>query len=194
MLAQLMACGLLASEDRIARPTTCRSTPAQIMGGLYERRHHRPRGRLRPRLGRAAARGYRVLFDEARSVPRRSATPRARALLCRGAPRAGRAASSTSSPIRGSSRCARRCSGPDYRIVEVGFDIPLPGAADQPWHRDFPSPPATLEWPPPELARLQPHRDRHACRSMGPFEIALGTQWDDLRRLPRSGCSRRREL
>ena len=25
----------------------------------------------------------------------------------------------------------------DYRIVEVGFDIPFPGAADQPWHRDF---------------------------------------------------------
>ena len=27
--------------------------------------------------------------------------------------------------------------GPDYRIVEVGFDIPFPGADDQPWHRDF---------------------------------------------------------
>ena len=27
--------------------------------------------------------------------------------------------------------------GPDYKIVEVGFDIPFPGAADQPWHRDF---------------------------------------------------------
>ena len=31
--------------------------------------------------------------------------------------------------------------GPDYRIIELGFDIPFPGAADQPWHRDFPSPP-----------------------------------------------------
>ena len=34
--------------------------------------------------------------------------------------------------------------GPEYKIVEAGFDIPGPGAADQPWHRDFPSPPATL--------------------------------------------------
>ncbi|MCA1654496.1 MAG: phytanoyl-CoA dioxygenase [Sphingomonadales bacterium] len=32
----------------------------------------------------------------------------------------------------------------DYRIVEVGFDIPFPGAMDQPWHRDFASPEATL--------------------------------------------------
>lgn len=28
--------------------------------------------------------------------------------------------------------------GSDYKIVELGFDIPFPGAADQPWHRDFP--------------------------------------------------------
>src|ERR1700712_13410 len=27
--------------------------------------------------------------------------------------------------------------GDDYQIVEVGFDVPLPGAVDQPWHRDF---------------------------------------------------------
>ena len=28
--------------------------------------------------------------------------------------------------------------GPDYRIVEVGFDTPFPGATLQPRHRDFP--------------------------------------------------------
>ncbi|MFM7348549.1 MAG: hypothetical protein ACKO01_03570 [Erythrobacter sp.] len=33
--------------------------------------------------------------------------------------------------------------GPEYRIVEVGFDIPFPDAADQPWHRDFAAPEAT---------------------------------------------------
>jgi hypothetical protein len=67
--------------------------------------------------------------------------------------------------------------GPDYRIVEVGFDTPFPGAEVQPWHRDFPSPPET--------------RDEHRLTSlafnlttvdttdqMGPFEIAPGTQWD----------------
>ena len=34
--------------------------------------------------------------------------------------------------------------GPQYRIVEIGFDIPFPGAQDQPWHRDFPSPASTM--------------------------------------------------
>ncbi len=27
--------------------------------------------------------------------------------------------------------------GPNYKIVEIGFDVPNPGARDQPWHRDF---------------------------------------------------------
>src|SRR4051812_19228397 len=30
--------------------------------------------------------------------------------------------------------------GPYHKIVEIGFDIPEPGAVLQPWHRDFPSP------------------------------------------------------
>lgn len=68
--------------------------------------------------------------------------------------------------------------GPAYTIVEVGFDVPFPGAIDQPWHRDFPSPSET--------------RDGHRLTSlafnvttvdtepdMGPFEIAPGTQFDD---------------
>jgi ectoine hydroxylase-related dioxygenase (phytanoyl-CoA dioxygenase family) len=68
--------------------------------------------------------------------------------------------------------------GPDYQIVEVGFDTPFAGAVNQPWHRDFPMPAET--------------RDEHRLTSlafnmtlvdteedMGPFEIALGTQWDD---------------
>src|SRR4029078_161109 len=36
-----------------------------------------------------------------------------------------------------------RVLGPDYQIIEVGFDVPLPGAFDQAWHRDFPAPRAT---------------------------------------------------
>jgi ectoine hydroxylase-related dioxygenase (phytanoyl-CoA dioxygenase family) len=68
--------------------------------------------------------------------------------------------------------------GPDYRIVEIGFDTPFAGAVHQPWHRDFRMPVET--------------RDEHRLTSlafnmtlvdteedMGPFEIALGTQWDD---------------
>src|SRR3712207_9201857 len=35
--------------------------------------------------------------------------------------------------------------GPDYQIVEIGFDVPFQGAKNQPWHRDFPSPKDTYE-------------------------------------------------
>ncbi len=67
--------------------------------------------------------------------------------------------------------------GPDYEVVEIGFDVPFPGAQNQPWHRDFPSPPET-------------HQDHRltslafnltavdTVQEMGPFEIAAGTQWE----------------
>jgi ectoine hydroxylase-related dioxygenase (phytanoyl-CoA dioxygenase family) len=67
--------------------------------------------------------------------------------------------------------------GEDYEVVEIGFDIPFPGAVNQPWHRDFPSPPET-------------YRDKRltslafnltgvdTVAEMGPFEIAVGTQWE----------------
>lgn len=73
--------------------------------------------------------------------------------------------------------------GDNYRIVEIGFDIPFPGAADQPWHRDFAPP-------------MQTTRDRRlnslafnitavdTVPEMGPFEIAPGTQWDTFEGCP----------
>ncbi|HEY0132080.1 MAG TPA: phytanoyl-CoA dioxygenase family protein, partial [Allosphingosinicella sp.] len=72
--------------------------------------------------------------------------------------------------------------GPDYKIVEIGFDIPFPGAADQPWHRDFPAPEATLKGR--RLNSLAFNLSAVDTRpEHGAFEIAPGTQWDDL-----SGC------
>jgi hypothetical protein len=69
--------------------------------------------------------------------------------------------------------------GPDYKVVEIGFDIPFPGAADQPWHRDFPSPEATLKGR--RLNSLAFNLTAvDTVPEMGPFEVALGTQWDDL--------------
>ncbi len=67
--------------------------------------------------------------------------------------------------------------GPEYEIVEVGFDVPLPGAVNQPWHRDFPM---------PEVTRHERRLNSLAfnvttvdtTEEMGPFEIAHGTQWD----------------
>jgi len=67
--------------------------------------------------------------------------------------------------------------GPDYRIVELGFDVPLAGAVNQPWHRDFPM---------PEVTRTEGRLNSLAFNltavdteeDMGPFEIAPGTQFD----------------
>jgi hypothetical protein len=68
--------------------------------------------------------------------------------------------------------------GPDYRIVEIGFDVPNPGAVNQPWHRDFPAPDETLAG-----RRLNSLAFNVTCvdttAEMGPFEVAPGTQWDD---------------
>ncbi len=73
----------------------------------------------------------------------------------------------------------RAVLGPEYRVVETGFDIPGPGALHQPWHRDFPSPPETLVG-----RRLNSLAFNITTvdveEDMGPFEIAPGTQWDDL--------------
>jgi hypothetical protein len=72
--------------------------------------------------------------------------------------------------------------GPDYKVVEIGFDIPFPGAADQPWHRDFPAPAATMTGR--RINSLAFNLTAvDTIDEMGAFEIALGTQWDDL-----SGC------
>jgi ectoine hydroxylase-related dioxygenase (phytanoyl-CoA dioxygenase family) len=67
--------------------------------------------------------------------------------------------------------------GPDYKIVEIGFDVPNPGAVAQPWHRDFPAPDDTitgrrLNSLAFNLTTVDVEED------MGPFEIAPGTQWD----------------
>jgi hypothetical protein len=68
--------------------------------------------------------------------------------------------------------------GPDYRVVEIGFDVPLEGAVNQPWHRDFPMPEETRrERRLTSLAFNVTTVD--TTEDMGPFEIAPGTQWDD---------------
>jgi hypothetical protein len=67
--------------------------------------------------------------------------------------------------------------GPDYQIVEVGFDTPFPGAKVQPWHRDFPSPRETYEGR--RLTSLAFNLTTvDTTEEMGPFQIAQGTQWE----------------
>ena len=65
--------------------------------------------------------------------------------------------------------------GPDYRIVEVGFDTPFPGAQVQPWPRDFRSPPET--W------------DQHRLTSLA-FNLTTVDTTDEGR--GRAGCRQRR--
>jgi hypothetical protein len=68
--------------------------------------------------------------------------------------------------------------GTDYKIVEIGFDVPNPGAVDQPWHRDFPAPPETLAGR--HLSSVAFNITTvDVFEDMGPFEIAPGTQWDN---------------
>jgi len=73
-----------------------------------------------------------------------------------------------------------RVLGPEYKVVEIGFDTPFQGAKVQPWHRDFPSPPESyIEHRITSLAFNLTGVD--VTEDMGPFEVALGTQWDDGR-------------
>lgn len=70
--------------------------------------------------------------------------------------------------------------GPDYEIVEIGFDVPFQGARFQPWHRDFPSPVETYAGR--RLTSLAFNLTGvDVTEDMGPFEIAPGTQYDDGR-------------
>jgi hypothetical protein len=67
--------------------------------------------------------------------------------------------------------------GPDYKIVEVGFDVPFQGAQNQPWHRDFRSPEET--WRDHRITSLAFNLTGvDVTPDMGPFEIAPGTQWE----------------
>ena len=57
--------------------------------------------------------------------------------------------------------------------MEIGFDVPFQGARNQPWHRDFPSPPETYEGR--RITSLAFNLTGvDVTQDMGPFEIATG--------------------
>jgi hypothetical protein len=73
---------------------------------------------------------------------------------------------------------SREMLGDDYEIVELGADIPLPGAPEQPPHRDFPLPePTRLHKRLTSLAFNASSVD--VTPQMGPFNIAPGTHFDE---------------
>jgi hypothetical protein len=65
--------------------------------------------------------------------------------------------------------------GADWQVVEFGSDIPLPGAENQPWHRDFPMPRATRE-----EGRLTSIAVNASAVDVvdGPFQGILGSQFE----------------
>lgn len=152
--------------------------PAAIIGGLYGDGAIALQGAFSPAWADALREDIETLFAEAQSTPN-GALPRGPARYY---------VEVSPERIRGFVDIATHpwfvavCEsvlGSDYRIVEVGFDIPFPGAADQPWHRDFAAPDATLRGR--RLNSLAFNLTAvDTLAEMGPFEIAPGTQWDDL--------------
>jgi Phytanoyl-CoA dioxygenase (PhyH) len=75
---------------------------------------------------------------------------------------------------------SRAVLGPDYQIVEIGLDVLFQGGKTQPWHRDFPSPRETYE--DRRITSLAFNLTGvDVTPDMGPFEVAVGTHWDDGR-------------
>ena len=58
----------------------------------------------------------------------------------------------------------RAVLGPEYKIVEIGFDTPFEGAMNQPWHRGLSLASRDLARPPHHLVGLQSHRRRRNAR------------------------------
>src|SRR3954464_15090536 len=164
--------------------TTDRSwEAAEIMGGLYGDGIISLKGAFSPDFADRMREDIETLFEEARQVPG-GALPRGPQRFY---------VEVQPERIRGFVEIATHawfvavCEavlGPDYRIVEVGFDIPFPGAADQPWHRDFFVPEATTKQR--RLNSLAFNLTAVDTRpEHGPFEIAPGTQWDQFEGCPK---------
>ncbi|WP_157265236.1 phytanoyl-CoA dioxygenase family protein [Azohydromonas aeria] len=151
---------------------------ARIMGGLYGDGIIALRGAFEPAWADRLREDIEQLFEEARQRPR-GALPRGpQRWYVEVHPERLRGFVDIVTHPWFKAVC-RAVLGPDYRIVEVGFDVPLPGAQDQPWHRDFPMPPETsLGRRLNSLAFNLTAVD--TTPEMGPFEVAPGTQWDEF--------------
>ncbi|HEY0627023.1 MAG TPA: phytanoyl-CoA dioxygenase family protein [Allosphingosinicella sp.] len=157
--------------------------PADIMGGLYGDGIIGLKGAFPPEWADRMREDIEILFEEAKAVPG--------GVLPRGPERWY--VEVQPERVRGFVDIVTHpwfiavCEavlGPDYRIVEIGFDIPFPGAADQPWHRDFAVPEAMTKGR--RLNSLAFNLTAvDTTPEMGPFEIALGTQWDQFEGCPK---------
>jgi hypothetical protein len=152
---------------------------AAIMGGLYGDGIIGLKGAFAPEWADAVYDDIMGLFEEARAIPGGALPRGAERWYVEVQPERVRGFVDIATHPWFVAVC-EAVLGPEYKIVEIGFDIPFPGAQDQPWHRDFPSPEATLTGR--RLNSLAFNLTAVDSRSEhGAFEIALGTQWDDIR-------------
>ncbi|HEX2762836.1 MAG TPA: phytanoyl-CoA dioxygenase family protein [Allosphingosinicella sp.] len=157
--------------------------PAAIMGGLYGDGFIALKGAFPRPWAERMREDIRILFEEAKQVPG-GALPRGpQRWYVEVHPERVRGFVDIATHPWFVAVC-EAVLGPEYRIVEVGFDIPFPGAADQPWHRDFPAPEATTRGRRlNSLAFNLPAVDMRP--EHGAFEIAPGTQWDQFEGCPK---------
>lgn len=151
---------------------------AEIMGGLYGDGIIGLKGAFTPQWADAMNADIMALFEEAKAIPG-GALPRGPERWYVEVQPERIAAFADIATHPWFVAVCEAVLGPDYKIVEIGFDIPFPGAADQPWHRDFKSPDATLKGR--RLNSLAFNLSAIDTREEhGGFEIAPGTQWDDI--------------
>jgi len=157
--------------------------PAEIMGGLYGDGIIGLQGAFSPAFADRMREDIEALFEEARQVPG-GALPRGpQRFYVEVQPERVRGFVEIVTHPWFVAVC-EAVLGNDYRIVEIGFDIPFPGAADQPWHRDFAVPEATSKGR--RLNSLAFNLTAvDTILAMGPLEIALGTQWDQFEGCPK---------
>jgi hypothetical protein len=152
---------------------------AAIMGGLYGDGIIALKGAFSPEWADALHQDIMALFEEAKSVPGGTLPRGPERWYVEVQPERVRGFIDIATHPWFVAVC-EAVLGPEYKIVEIGFDIPFPGAKDQPWHRDFPSPEATLTGR--RLNSLAFNLTAIDTRpEHGKFDIAVGTQWDDIR-------------
>jgi hypothetical protein len=156
---------------------------AEIMGGLYGEGIIGLKGAFSPEWADRMREDIEVLFEEAQAVPGGSLPRGPQRWYVEVQPERIRGFVDIVTHPWFVAVCEAVLTR-DYRIVELGFDIPFPGAADQPWHRDFAVP----------LAMTRDRRLNSLAFNLtavdtrqehGPFEIAPGTQWDEFEGCPK---------
>ena len=136
-------------------------------------RDHRLQGRLLRRVGRPDARGYRGRVRGGAVPPGRRGRPRAEPVVRRDPPEQMRGFVDLVDHPWVREVCTA-VLGPDYEIVELGFDIPFAGRDDSRGTGTSPRRPRPGSHRLTSLAFNLTAVD--TGEDMGPFEIAPGTQ------------------